>query len=111
MRDEDGVAYRQILEMSRHPEPDIKAVAVSGVPASGVARCTPTAIERWQIVPFEPEAACPTTATPHSRRSEAETPEAFLADRQSFWDGFTKFTLWTVIFIVLLLIGMAVFLL
>ena len=41
----------------------------------------------------------------------AETPEAFLADRQSFWDGFTKFTLWSVIFIVLLLVGMAVFLL
>jgi Bacterial aa3 type cytochrome c oxidase subunit IV len=42
---------------------------------------------------------------------QAETPEAFLADRQSFWNGFTKFTLWVVIFIVLLLIGMAVFLL
>ena len=40
-----------------------------------------------------------------------ETPEAFLADRQSFWVGFTKFTLWVVIFIILLLIGMAVFLL
>ena len=40
-----------------------------------------------------------------------ETPEAFLADRQSFWSGFTKFTLACVIFIVLLLIGMAVFLL
>jgi hypothetical protein len=40
-----------------------------------------------------------------------ETPEAFLADRQAFWSGFTKFTLACVIFIVLLLIGMAVFLL
>jgi hypothetical protein len=40
-----------------------------------------------------------------------ETPEAFLADRQSFWSGFTKFTLGCVIFIVLLLSGMAVFLL
>ena len=47
-------------------------------------------------------------ATPPMR---AETPEAFLADRLSFWDGFTKFTLWSVIFIVLLLVGMAVFLL
>ncbi len=47
-------------------------------------------------------------ATPPSR---AETPEAFLADRQSFWNGFTHFTLWTVIFLVLLLVGMAVFLL
>ena len=42
---------------------------------------------------------------------QAETPEAFLADRQSFWIGFTRFTLWAVIFIILLLIGMAVFLL
>jgi hypothetical protein len=40
-----------------------------------------------------------------------ETPEAFLADRQSFWNGFTKFTLGVVIFIVLLLIAMAIFLL
>jgi hypothetical protein len=43
--------------------------------------------------------------------TRAETPEAFLADRQSFWNGFTKFTLWSVILIVLLLVGMAVFLL
>jgi hypothetical protein len=42
---------------------------------------------------------------------QVETPEAFLADRQSFWEGFTKFTLGTVIFIVLLLVGMAIFLL
>ena len=41
----------------------------------------------------------------------AETPEAFLADRQSFWNGFTKFTLGSVIFIVLLLVLMAIFLL
>jgi hypothetical protein len=40
-----------------------------------------------------------------------ETPEAFLADRQSFWNGFTNFVLWTVIFMVVLLVGMAVFLL
>ncbi len=40
-----------------------------------------------------------------------ETPEAFLADRQRFWSGFTHFTLGCVIFIVLLLIGMAIFLL
>ena len=43
--------------------------------------------------------------------TRAETPEAFLADRQSFWNGFTKFTLWSVILIVLLLVAMAVFLL
>jgi hypothetical protein len=41
----------------------------------------------------------------------AETPDAFLADRQRFWNGFTNFTLGSVIFMVLLLIGMAVFLL
>ncbi len=46
---------------------------------------------------------------PATRREE--TPEAFLADRQGFWNGFTRFTLWVVIFLVLLLIGMAVFLL
>ncbi len=40
-----------------------------------------------------------------------ETPEAFLADRQSFWSSFTKFTLASVIFVVLLLILMALFLL
>jgi hypothetical protein len=40
-----------------------------------------------------------------------ETPEEFLADRQGFWNGFTRFTLWVVIFLVLLLVGMAVFLL
>ncbi len=40
-----------------------------------------------------------------------ETPEAFLADRQRFWHAWTSFTLGSVIFLVLLLIGMAVFLL
>jgi hypothetical protein len=42
---------------------------------------------------------------------QAETPEDFLADRQSFWNGFTKFTLGVVIFLVLLLIALAIFLL
>lgn len=42
---------------------------------------------------------------------QAETPEAFLADRQSFWNGFTKFTLGVVIFIIVLLVAMAIFLL
>ena len=46
-----------------------------------------------------------------SRTVGDETPEAFLADRQNFWVGFTHFVLWSVIFLVLLLIGMAVFLL
>ena len=38
------------------------------------------------------------------------TPEAFLADRQRFWEGWTHFTLGSLIFIILLLIFMAVFL-
>jgi Bacterial aa3 type cytochrome c oxidase subunit IV len=41
----------------------------------------------------------------------AETPEAFLADRQNFWNGFARFTLWSVIFVIVLLVLMAVFLL
>jgi hypothetical protein len=40
-----------------------------------------------------------------------DTPDAFVADRQRFWNSFTSFTLGSVIFIVLLLIAMAVFLL
>jgi hypothetical protein len=43
--------------------------------------------------------------------TEVETPDAFLADRQRFWNGFTHFTLGSTIFIVVLLILMAVFLL
>lgn len=40
-----------------------------------------------------------------------ETQEAFLADREHFLHGFTRFTFGTVIFLVLLLVGMAIFLL
>jgi hypothetical protein len=40
-----------------------------------------------------------------------ETPEAFLADRQRFWNFFTNANLFGVIFMVILLVGMAVFLL
>jgi hypothetical protein len=39
-----------------------------------------------------------------------ETEEAFLADRQRFWLGFTSFTFWAAAFIVILLILMAIFL-
>ncbi len=39
------------------------------------------------------------------------TPEAFFADRQRMWSTFTGATLAGIIFVVLLLIGMAVFLL
>ncbi len=40
-----------------------------------------------------------------------QTQEAFLADRERFLHGFTRFTLGVVIFLVVLLVGMAVFLL
>jgi hypothetical protein len=40
-----------------------------------------------------------------------DTQEAFLADRERFLHGFTRFTLGAVIFLVVLLVGMAVFLL
>jgi hypothetical protein len=39
------------------------------------------------------------------------TPEAYLADRQRMWSGFTHAALAGIIFVVLLLVGMAVFLL
>ena len=39
-----------------------------------------------------------------------ETPEAFLADRQRFWNGFTNANVGGVIFMAVLLIAMAVFL-
>jgi hypothetical protein len=48
------------------------------------------------------------TTTP---TAPVETPEAFLADRQRFWNGFTHFTEGSVIFIVILLVLMAFFLL
>jgi hypothetical protein len=39
-----------------------------------------------------------------------ETPEQFLADRQRMWDGFTGATVGSIIFMIVLLVGMAVFL-
>jgi hypothetical protein len=48
-----------------------------------------------------------TTAYP---ATSVETPEAFLADRQRFWSSFTHFTLGSVIFIVIVLVLMAIFL-
>ena len=38
------------------------------------------------------------------------TEDAFLADRQRFWGSFTTFTLVSVIFLVVLLVLMAIFL-
>ncbi len=40
-----------------------------------------------------------------------ETEEAFLADRMKFWGGFINASVGTAVFVILLLIGMAVFLL
>ncbi|MDE2581272.1 MAG: hypothetical protein KGL52_06535 [Rhodospirillales bacterium] len=40
-----------------------------------------------------------------------ETEEQFLADREHFWHAWTRFTVGAVIFLVLLLVLMAVFLL
>jgi hypothetical protein len=40
-----------------------------------------------------------------------DTQEAFLADREQFLHGFTRFTVGVVIVVVVLLVGMAVFLL
>lgn len=40
-----------------------------------------------------------------------DTPEAFLADRQRFWESWTHFTQVSVIFLIVLLVGMALFLL
>ncbi|MBN9560123.1 MAG: hypothetical protein J0H14_05265 [Alphaproteobacteria bacterium] len=40
----------------------------------------------------------------------AETPEAFLADRQAFWHSWTHFVIGTTIGVVILLILMAIFL-
>ncbi len=39
------------------------------------------------------------------------TEEAFFADRQSFWNGFTTFTAGSVIAVVMVLVLMALFLL
>ncbi len=50
-----------------------------------------------------------TTAT--NTMARVETPEAFLADRQRFWSGFTHFTLGVVIAIILLLVFLAIVLL
>jgi hypothetical protein len=43
--------------------------------------------------------------------SSTEAPDAFFADRQRTWAAFTNTTVGVVIFVVLLLVAMAVFLL
>jgi hypothetical protein len=46
-----------------------------------------------------------------ARYTGPETIEALTADRQKMWHGFTSATTGTLVFIVVLLVGMAVFLL
>jgi hypothetical protein len=79
-------------------------------PGLRLARSGSAAIERWRT-------NCPNRGrmSDHSHAAHppmrAETPEAFLADRQRFWSSFTHFTLGSVIFIIVLLVLMAIFLL
>jgi hypothetical protein len=47
----------------------------------------------------------------HAVFTGPDTQEAFLADREKFLHGFTRFTLGAVILVALVLVGMAVFLL
>ena len=41
--------------------------------------------------------------------TEVETPEAFLADRQRFWQSWTHFIVATIAAVVLILLGLVVF--
>lgn len=43
--------------------------------------------------------------------TEPETMEGLIADRERMWHGFTNATIGVVVFMVVLLVGMAVFLL
>ena len=50
----------------------------------------------------------------HTARTQTDvpvTPDSLLADRQRFLAGFASATFWGAVFVALLLIGMAVFLL
>jgi hypothetical protein len=47
----------------------------------------------------------------HPTTTTATSPDALLEDRQQFWGSFMNATLGMVIFMVVLLVGMAVFLL
>jgi hypothetical protein len=46
-----------------------------------------------------------------ARYTEPETMEGLIADREKMWHGFTNATVGVVVFMAVLLIGMAVFLL
>jgi hypothetical protein len=41
--------------------------------------------------------------------TEAETPEAFLADRVAFWDSWKRFVVMATSAVVLIIIGLALF--
>ena len=43
--------------------------------------------------------------------TRTESPDGFLADRQRFWDAFTRFTMFAVVAVAVVLILMAIFLL
>ena len=77
---------------------------------SGVAASASGTIERCQIDPAS-RGLMSDYSTTVQPPTQAETPEAFLADRQRFWNGFTHFTLGVVICLIILLVGMAIFLL
>jgi hypothetical protein len=47
----------------------------------------------------------------HPTTTAPTDPELFLEDRQKFWGGFMNATLGMIIFMIVLLVGMAVFLL
>ncbi len=48
---------------------------------------------------------------PMTHAADSEGLQALTEDRMRMWTGFTSATLWAVIFVVVLLIGMAFFLL
>ena len=49
------------------------------------------------------------TAAPHDQ-NVALTPDAFIADRQRFWNGFTRFVVTTTFSVVVILVLLALFL-
>ncbi len=60
---------------------------------------------------FGADAAPAAPAAAHAEVTDTGIDAAFVADRQTFWSRFMQFTTGAVVAIVLLLIGMAVFLL
>ncbi|MBV9782382.1 MAG: hypothetical protein JO264_01045 [Acidisphaera sp.] len=51
------------------------------------------------------------TAGTHTAATQVAAPvteEAFLADRQRFWGSFTRFTLYAVIAVIIVVVGLAI---